>query len=800
MDRERFLGNSGDTNSDVLRRLDGWIEKIEEKTEYGERDQADRDACLKWIRQIAFAEELQGVSQNESPATRFSEIRWVASGAHGMVFRALDGARGNRNVAIKLLRPSLISNKVVRRRMESEAKLVAELQHPGILEVLEAGVVDQLPYLVTEFADGGSLADAMAGKVAGWNPRQAAWMGLKVAEALWAAHSKLILHRDIKPGNILLRKADDPVTEGIGLEPLLCDFGLALPFGDPNATALTTQGKVLGTVAYMSPEQVLGESLQPQSDQFSLGVVLHELVYGVHPFRDASQYGTLKRIVSEEPIQEIRHAKRIPKPLQRVIEKCLAKNPSDRYRTMSQLVDDLQCYLDGKPISIPAPTPWRTLQRLAVLHPIGATFLATLLASLLAMVFLLNREWTIQKKLTKQAEELAEARAKISSLFLDSMRRTNSGMNDTILSGQRVLPDMLLLSLESQLPLLEEASVLEPNDIELLNHLEVLLHYCSLCYYHRASNAIQGESKQPAERAIEMRGRSLNILDKLLIQQPRNRFYLRDRINNEFLMSLCYKSIPDVDPAYQWTLKGLGHVEEYLVVYPNDRAMRETENGLRIAAAEAIQQSDPEKSYQLLELASRSSLALYEEDQSNVGHLVYAVNALHGMAKAHSRSGDYVQMKKCFQQAEGALRHGLVANPESWILRENLHNHFLWRSSVLYQDNELKSVVDQTVKWAEFLRSIPEWKDLNPVVGTRQSTATHYLAMEYVEWLALAKLHGSESPQANDCRKRADEWMLACCKDPKVNLDLFKDGVSLFGIPVEILESWIAEARSAKGP
>ncbi|MFN5950610.1 MAG: hypothetical protein ACK43N_19105, partial [Pirellulaceae bacterium] len=147
MDRERFLGNSGDTNSDVLRRLDGWIEKIEEKTEYGERDQADRDACLKWIRQIAFAEELQGVSQNESPATRFSEIRWVASGAHGMVFRALDGARGNRNVAIKLLRPSLISNKVVRRRMESEAKLVAELQHPGILEVLEAGVVDQLPYL-----------------------------------------------------------------------------------------------------------------------------------------------------------------------------------------------------------------------------------------------------------------------------------------------------------------------------------------------------------------------------------------------------------------------------------------------------------------------------------------------------------------------------------------------------------------------------------------------------------------------------------------------------------------------------
>jgi tRNA A-37 threonylcarbamoyl transferase component Bud32 len=798
MDREPFLGKSGDTNSDVLRRLDGWIEKIEENAEDGERDQADRVACLKWIREIAFPEELQGVSQKERPTTRFSEIRWVANGAHGMVFRAIDGARGNQQVAIKILRPSLISNQVVRRRMESEAKVVAELQHPGVLAVLETGVVDKLPYLVTEFADGGSLADAMGGKAAGWSPRQSAWVGLKVAEALWAAHSKLILHRDIKPGNILLRKAEDADTEGIGLEPLLCDFGLALPFGDPNATALTTQGKVLGTVAYMSPEQVLGESLQPPSDQFSLGVVLHELVYGVHPFRDATQYGTLKRIVSEEPIQEVRHAKRIPKPLKRVIEKCLAKNPSDRYRTVSQLVDDLQCYLQGKPISIRVPTPWRTLKRFAVQHPIGATFLGTLLASLLALVFLLNREWNIQKRLTEEAQELAAARAKVSSLFLDSMRRTNSGMNDTILSGQRVLPDMLLISLESQLPLLEEASRLEPNDIELLNHLEILLHYCSLCYYHRAANAIQGESKQPADKAIEMRSRSLSIIDKLLSQQPRNRFYLRDRINNEFLMSLCYKAIPDVDQTYQWTLKGIRHVEEYLVSYPNDRAMRETANGLRITAAEARQQFDPEESYRLLELASQSSLALYEEDRSNVGNLVYAVNALHGMAKAHSRSGDDDLMKQCFQQAEDALRHGMVANPDSWILRENLHNHFLWRSIVLYQDNELQSVVEQTAKWADFLRSIPEWKDLNPVVGTRQSTATHYLAMEYMEWLALAKLHGSESVQANDCRKRADEWMRGCCKDPKVNLDLFKEGVSLFGIPVETLESWIAEARSAK--
>jgi tetratricopeptide (TPR) repeat protein len=416
----------------------------------------------------------------------------------------------------------------------------------------------------------------------------------------------------------------------------------------------------------------------------------------------------------------------------------------------------------------------------------------------MAMVLLLSREWTIQKQLTKQAEELAEARAKVSGLFLDSMRRTNSGINDTILSGQRVLPDDLLKSLEEQLPLLEEASRLDPNDVELLNHLEILLHYCSLCYYHRASNAIQGEAKTPAEKAIEMRSRSLDIIDNLLSRQPGNRYFLRDRINNEFLMSLCYKAISDLEKTYQWTLKAMKHVDEYLIAYPNDRAMRETSNALRITAAEAIQQSDPEKSYELLESTTRSSLELYEEDRSNVGNLVYAVNALHEMAKAHSRSDEKEQVKQCFQQAEEVIRHGLLANPESWILKENMHNHFLWRSSVLYMIHEYQPLKEVTAKWAEFLLSIPEWKDLNVMVGTRQSTATHYLAMEYVEWLAIAKLHGSESPQANDCRRQADEWMLECCKDPKVNLDLFMDEMSRFGIPVDVLETWISESRSSK--
>jgi serine/threonine protein kinase len=799
MERKSDFFREDKTKKGDAQRIAKWVDRIEAGSDLHPTDYSDREACKELIASIPCrAGTSEPLREGSLPfVQRFTGIRLIGHGAYGVVFSALDGDRGNQEVAFKILRPSLKSDAVARRRMESEAKVVAELQHPSILAMLESGVVDKLPYLVNEFANGGSLADAMAGIAARWSPRQAASLGLQVAKALWVAHSKLILHRDIKPGNILLRQAATSATEGIGLEPLLCDFGLAKAVEDPNTTALTRDGEILGTVAYMSPEQVLGESLQLPSDQFSLGVVLHELVYGVHPFRDASAFATRSRILSEEPIKVGGYGGRVPKPLQRVIEKCLAKSPSDRYRTISQLVDDLHSFLQGKSISIPAPTPWRTLQRFASLHPIGATFLATLLASLLAMVFLLNREWTIQKQLTKQAEELAEARAKVSSLFLDSMRRTNSGMNDTILSGQRVLPDDLLKSLEEQLPLLEEASRLDPNDFQLLRHLQILLHYCALCYHIQASDVAIPRPLESARKAIAMRARSLELIDRLLEKFPENQAYQVSRINGAYWMNVHHQTIGDFAGQAHWNQVARGYLDEHLKKHPDDLEMQETANALRLSAAESVGEAAPEESLRLLDQVADSSLDLLKSNPDKQTLVVYAAKARTYMGSMLMAGGSRDQATNAFEEAEELLTrppHGGMA----WDKSDTLLWHYMARCIAYLKAGDPDLVLSVQERWDRLLQQSPTWENPQTLQGLWQSVGTHQLLCHYLGWLAMDKLRGRSSVEEVHAKEIAQRTLRNCMSDPEVNIEQFVQGLRQESVSVEPIESWIAEARSAK--
>ena len=801
MERNSDLRRANSSQARDAECIAKWIDRFEAGSDLHPTDYSDREACKELIASIpCSAGTSEPLREDSLPfVQRFTEIRLIGRGAYGMVFSALDRVRANQQVAFKILRPSLVSDEAAKRRMASEAKVAAQLQHPSILAVLESGVVDKLPYLVNEFANGGSLADALAGIAARWSPRQAAWLGLQVAKALGVAHSNLTLHRDIKPGNILLRQAATSATEGIGLEPLLCDFGLAKGVGDLNATALTREGEILGTVAYMSPEQVLGESLQLQSDQFSLGVVLHELVYGVHPFRDASPFETRNRILSEEPIKVGGQGRRVPALLQRIIEKCLAKNPTDRYRTISQLVDDLHSFLQGKPISIPAPTPWRTLQRFASLHPIGATFLATLLASLLAMVFLLNREWTIQKRLTLEAQEVAAARAKVASLFLDSMRRTNSGINDTILSGQRVLPDDLLKSLEEQLPLLEEASRLDPNDFQLLRHLQILLHYCALCYHIQASDVAIPDRAESAKRAIAMRSRSLELIERLLEKFPMNQAYLVSRINGAYWMNIHQQTIGDFTSQAHWNQIARGYLDAHLKNHPDDLEMQETANALRLSAAESSRESSPEESLRLLDQVADSSLDLLKSNPDKQTLVVYAAKARTYMGSMLMAGGSRDQATNAFEEAEKLLTlppHGGMA----WDKSDTLLWHYMARCIAYLKARDPGETLAVHQRWTEFLRQCPTWNNPQKMHGLWQSSSTHALLCHYLGWLATEELRGRSSVEELQARERAQQMVGDCLSEPDVNLEQFVQGLMQESVPTAPLESWIAEARSAKGP
>jgi eukaryotic-like serine/threonine-protein kinase len=258
----------------------------------------------------------------------------IGAGGMGVVYRAVD-TNLNRPVAVKVLSDA-IADPAARRRFQREAQTASSLNHPHIVTVLDAGEVEGRQYIVTEFVDGGTLRDWSKGAPRGW--RQVVELLTGVADALATAHQAGILHRDVKPENILL------TTSGYAK---LADFGLAKLQEEPASAQdtvtrtdlRTRQGVIVGTAAYMSPEQALGQPLDIRSDIFSFGVVLYEVLTGRRPFTGASDLNVVRAVVHSdaEPL-----SKDVPLPLRIVVEKALEKDPADRYQSMRDLVVDLR--------------------------------------------------------------------------------------------------------------------------------------------------------------------------------------------------------------------------------------------------------------------------------------------------------------------------------------------------------------------------------------------------------------------------------------------------------------------------
>lgn len=258
----------------------------------------------------------------------------LGEGGMGTVYRALD-TKLNRPVAIKFLSDAL-ADSAARRRFQREAQMASSLNHPHILTVYDVGEFAERQYLVTEFVDGGTLKDWTTTEERSW--RQIIELLTGVADGLAAAHEAGILHRDIKPANILVAK------NGYAK---LADFGLAKLSEDKPASeetltmaeAQTRPGVVVGTVAYMSPEQASGKPLDPRSDIFSFGVLVYELLAGRRPFGGATELEVLKTVIhgTPEPL-----GGEVPLALRMAVEKALEKDPAERYQTMRDLVVDLR--------------------------------------------------------------------------------------------------------------------------------------------------------------------------------------------------------------------------------------------------------------------------------------------------------------------------------------------------------------------------------------------------------------------------------------------------------------------------
>jgi Tol biopolymer transport system component/predicted Ser/Thr protein kinase len=283
----------------------------------------------------------------------------LGEGGMGLVYRAFDLSL-NRSVAIKFL-SSEIADAEHRRRFQQEAQTASSLNHPHILTVFEAGAIDDQQYLVTEFIDGYTLREWARREQP--SVRQMVDLAITIADALAIAHRAGILHRDIKPENILVAKS--------GYAKLV-DFGLAklLENLDPGQLATRTisagptrPGVILGTVAYMSPEQAAGKPVDVRSDIFAFGIVLYELLAGQRPFVGESDLLVLQAILHSlpRPLAEIRPD--APYELRLVVEKAIEKDPGDRYQSMRELVVDLKRVQRLKTSEAPVPPVARPAKR-----------------------------------------------------------------------------------------------------------------------------------------------------------------------------------------------------------------------------------------------------------------------------------------------------------------------------------------------------------------------------------------------------------------------------------------------------
>jgi WD40 repeat protein len=326
----------------------------------------------------------------------------IGRGGMGVVYRAMQVSL-KRTVALKMILSGQLANADDVRRFHAEAEAAARLDHPGIVPVYEVGQHEGHHYFSMAFIEGESLARKVAEALP--PPREAAELTRKVAEAVSYAHVEGVIHRDLKPGNILVDRQG---------QPRLTDFGLAKRVqGD---SSLTATGQVLGTPSYMPPEQANGQggAVGPLSDVYSLGAVLYCLLTGRPPFQSDNPLDTLLQVIQQEPVAPRQLNARVPRDLETICIKCLSKEPRKRYSSALDLAADLDRFLAGKPIHArrigPVGRAWRWCRRNPVVAGLSAALVFALVDGLVTSILFgmqARQEAAVSAELTIKAKELA---------------------------------------------------------------------------------------------------------------------------------------------------------------------------------------------------------------------------------------------------------------------------------------------------------------------------------------------------------------------------------------------------------
>lgn len=300
----------------------------------------------------------------------YTLVREIARSGMGVVFEAWHEPL-NRTVALKLIRSAALPNQDDVGRFQTEAEAAAKLSHPGIVPVFDSGCVDGQFYFTMDLVLGGSLADL--GRSGALSERRAAQIVHDTAIAVHYAHTRNIVHRDLKPSNVLIDEAG---------RPKVTDFGLAKNLED--ASGLTMSGAIMGTPCYMAPEQGRGETgtVGPLSDVYAMGGILYFLLTGRPPFQGKNPIDTIQQVVHSPPAPLQRLRPRVNLDIATICMRCLEKDPNARYQSALEVADELQLFLERRPIKARPVSQLEKSRRWCVRQPLASGLLgATLFPS-----------------------------------------------------------------------------------------------------------------------------------------------------------------------------------------------------------------------------------------------------------------------------------------------------------------------------------------------------------------------------------------------------------------------------------